>query len=191
MTNPHSFCIITTSVLICVFYVLEVLMLLQLKDVFLSEGLRREFDYSLPLSDFDIGGDYPFKSPVNIHAEAVNRAGLVELKIKAVFDYTTRCDRCFEPITKHMEQVFTHGLAVSLIDDENDDYIETPDYTLELDEVAASDIMLNLPSKFLCREDCMGLCQKCGKNLNKGDCGCDKASVDSRLEVLKQLISEE
>ncbi len=166
-------------------------MLLQLKEVFLNDGSRQRFDYSLPMSDFEISGDYPFKSPVKVSAEAVNRAGLVELKIKAVFDYTTRCDRCFEEITKHMEQVFVHGLATSLIDDENDDYIETPDYTLELDEVVISDIVLNLPSKMLCKDDCKGLCPVCGKNLNLSDCGCDSQPVDSRLEILKQLIDQE
>ena len=93
-------------------------MLLQLKDVFLSDGSRLSLDYSLPLGDVDIQGDYPFKSPVKVSVLAVNRAGLVELKLDAVFDYTTRCDRCFEEITKHMELSFTHGLAVSLIDEE-------------------------------------------------------------------------
>ena len=166
-------------------------MLLQLKDVFLNDGSRSEFDYSLSLAELDINGDYPFKSPVKVSAEAVNQAGLVELRIKAVFDYTTRCDRCFEPIVKHFEQVFTHGLAPSLIDEENDEYIETPDFTLELDEVVTSDILLNLPPKMLCAEDCKGLCPKCGKNLNEGVCGCDKQQIDSRLEILKQLITEE
>lgn len=70
----------------------------------------------------------------------------------------------------------------------DEDYIETPDYKLELDEVVKTDIILELPAKFLCSEDCKGLCMKCGKNLNEGDCGCDKGSVDPRLEILKQLI---
>lgn len=163
-------------------------MLLQLKEVFLNEGKRLDVDYSLPMSGVDINGDYPFKSPVKVSASAVNRASLVELKVKAVFDYTTRCDRCFDEIVKHLEFAFVHGLAVSLIDDENDDYIETPDYTLELDEVVVSDILLNLPSKFLCGDDCKGICPECGKNLNRGQCGCDKNQIDSRLEILKQLI---
>ncbi len=165
-------------------------MLLQLKDVFLNDGHRLDVDYSLPMNDFEINGDYPFKSPVRVKASAVNRAGLVELKVNAVFDYTTRCDRCFDEVVKHLEFTFAHGLAVELIDDENDEYIETPDYTLELDEVVISDIILNLPSKILCREDCKGLCPKCGKNLNYGDCECYKKQVDSRLEILKQLIDE-
>ena len=163
-------------------------MLLQLKEVFLNEGKRLDVDYSLPMSGVDINGDYPFKSPVKVSASAVNRASLVELKVKAVFDYTTRCDRCFDEIVKHLEFTFVHGLAVSLIDDENDDYIETPDYTLELDEVVVSDILLYLPSKFLCGDYCKGICPECGKNLNRGQCGCDKNQIDSRLEILKQLI---
>ncbi len=163
-------------------------MLLQLKEVFLNDGGRLEYDYSLPMCDLEINGDYPFKSPVRVSASAVNRAGLVELNVKAVFDYTTRCDRCFDEIVKHMELSFTHGLAAELIDEENDDYIETPDYTLELDEVVVSDIVLNLPSKFLCSDDCRGLCPDCGANLNEGDCGCKSRQVDPRLEMLKQLI---
>ncbi|MCH5298437.1 MAG: DUF177 domain-containing protein [Ruminococcus sp.] len=163
-------------------------MLLQLKEVFLNDGHRLRFDYSLPMQDFELNGDYPFKSPVKVSCTAVNRAGLVELSVNAVFDYTTRCDRCFDELVEHMDFTFTHGLAVSLIDDENDDYIETPDYTLELDDVVISDIILYLPSKMLCKEDCRGICFKCGKNLNHGDCDCDKTPVDSRLEILKQLI---
>ena len=79
-------------------------------------------------------------------------------------------------------------MAVELIDEENDDYIETPDYQLELDDLAISDILLELPSKFLCNDDCKGLCQNCGKNLNKGECDCSKSNVDPRLDILKQLI---
>ena len=73
-------------------------------------------------------------------------------------------------------------------DGKNDDYIETPDFTLELDDVVISDIFLSLPSKNLCRDDCKGLCQICGQNLNNGECSCDKRQTDPRLEILKQLI---
>lgn len=163
-------------------------MLLQLKEVFLNDGHRLEFDYSLPMQDFELNGDYPFKSPVQLNVSAVNRAGLVELNVKADFYYTTRCDRCFEDITKHMKFTFNHKLAVSLIDEENDDYIETPDYSLELDDVVMSDILLELPSKILCKDDCKGICPKCGQNLNQGECKCSKKLVDPRLEILEQLI---
>lgn len=163
-------------------------MLLQLKQVFQNEGSRLSIDYSLPMQELELNGDYPFKSPVQLSAEAVNRAGLVRLTVVAEFIFSTHCDRCFEEIQKSFKFTFNHGLVPKLIDEENDEYIETPDYQLELDDLAVSDILLELPRKVLCREDCKGLCQTCGKNLNEGECDCCKSAVDPRLDVLNQLI---
>ncbi|MGN0453629.1 MAG: YceD family protein [Ruminococcus sp.] len=163
-------------------------MLLDLKEIFQNEGSQKQVDYSLSMSGIEYDGVYPFKSPVSVSALSVNRASLVDLEISVKFLYTRNCDRCFEEFSREMEMTFNHKLAVSLENDENDDYIETPDYKLELDDLVISDIILNLPSKNLCREDCRGLCQKCGQNLNCGDCQCNKTKVDPRLEILKQLI---
>ena len=51
-----------------------------------------------------------------------------------------------------------------------------------------ADLILSLPFKNLCREDCRGLCPICGKNLNEGLCGCRPQTADPRLEILRQLI---
>ncbi len=163
-------------------------MLLQLKEVFQNQGSRLSLDYSLPMKEVELNGDYPFKSPVQLTVEAVNRAGLVKLTIVAEFIFSTHCDRCFDEIEKSFKFTFNHGLALKLIDGENDDYIEALDYQLELDDLAMSDILLELPAKMLCKEDCKGLCQSCGKNLNKGECDCNKLNIDPRLDILKQLI---
>ncbi len=85
-------------------------------------------------------------------------------------------------------KTFVHDLAQTLVDEGNDDYIETPDFTVELDEVVITDILLNLPQKNLCKEDCKGLCPTCGVNLNTGSCACSGKTVDPRLEILKQLM---
>jgi uncharacterized protein len=39
----------------------------------------------------------------------------------------------------------------------------------------------------VCKEDCRGLCTKCGQNLNEKECGCDTSFVDPRLAVLKNI----
>jgi uncharacterized protein len=51
--------------------------------------------------------------------------------------------------------------------------------------------LLSLPTKVLCRPDCLGLCQECGANLNEGDCGCADEAIDPRLAALQQLLREE
>lgn len=163
-------------------------MLFELKSVFQNDGEEKQVEYNLDLSGLDIDGVYPFKAPVVVTAKATNRASLITLVINAHFDYSRDCDRCGEPYIREMNMSFEHKLVQTLADEGNDDYIETPDFTLELDDVVISDILLSLPAKNLCRDDCKGLCQICGQNLNNGECSCDKRQTDPRLEILKQFI---
>ena len=165
-------------------------MLFELKSVFLSDGEEKRLNYELDMSSIDVGGVFPFTSPVAVSAVARNRASLVTLTVGCGYDYTAACDRCGEVFTRREQKEFPHRLAQTLIDEGNDDYIETPDFTVELDEIVISDILLNLPQKRLCKEDCKGLCPVCGHNLNNGDCECEKQPADPRLAVLKQLMDE-
>lgn len=163
-------------------------MLFELKSVFQNEGEEKQVNYKLDIADIDIDGVFPFRTPIDVTATAKNRASLVSLTIRACFSYSRSCDRCSTDFTREMDMLFEHKLAQTLVDDGNDDYIETPDFKLELDDIVVSDILLSLPQKNLCKDDCKGLCQICGKNLNEGDCSCDKREIDPRLEMLKQFM---
>ena len=59
---------------------------------------------------------------------------------------------------------------------------------IDLRQVAEEQLNLCLSMKMLCREDCRGLCPKCGANLNQGDCGCPAGDIDPRLAALKKLL---
>jgi len=61
-------------------------------------------------------------------------------------------------------------------------------HILELNEAIRQYTLLVMPMKPLCREDCFGLCQKCGKNLNQGPCDCPKQEIDPRWSKLSKLI---
>lgn len=164
-------------------------MLLDLKEVFLNEGTHDLGSHELDLSSVAVDGVNPIPKPVKLRAEAVNTAGAVKLIIKAEFLYSRPCDRCYSLTDKDMRLEFEHNLVVSLSGDGNDDYIETPDYMLDLQKLAAADILLELPLKYLCSDNCKGLCPKCGKNLNEGDCGCSTDAIDPRLEALRELLN--
>lgn len=163
-------------------------MLFELKSVFLNDGEVKQIDYKLDMAKISIDGVFPFKSPVSVTATAKNRAGMITLSLDLSFDYTRDCDRCCEEFVRKTDMSFTHKLVQSLADDSNDDYIETPDFALELDELVISDILLSLPQKNLCKDDCKGLCPICGQNLNEGECSCDRTQIDPRLEALNKLI---
>ena len=165
-------------------------MLLELKKVFLSEGECLTVSEDLDLSEMELNGCYPLKTPIKVKAAVKNRAGVVSLAINAELDYSAPCDRCGEETITPLSYSFDHILVVSLEseDDDDCDHIEIPDYILDLDELVTADILLELPVKFLCREDCKGLCPQCGENLNYVECDCDILISDPRLEVLKDLF---
>ena len=61
---------------------------------------------------------------------------------------------------------------------------------LDLAPAVREQILLSLPSAPLCGEQCKGLCTRCGKDLNDGDCGCDRAVLDPRWAALKGIQLE-
>ena len=73
---------------------------------------------------------------------------------------------------------------------EEDDYV-IEEGAIDLNLLVNDAVMLNLPIKHLCDEDCRGLCPICGKDLNLEECGCSRDSIDPRLEVLRTLLDQE
>lgn len=61
---------------------------------------------------------------------------------------------------------------------------------LDTDDLLKEHVLLNVPMKPLCSEECKGLCPKCGLDLNTAQCNCATSEIDSRLAVLKQLLKK-
>ena len=101
---------------------------------------------------------------------------------------TGECRRCLRPVsfpvTADIGALFTEDPEA---DDDPDAYRLTPDAT-EVDVTAAvrEELLLVVPRYGLCREDCRGLCPRCGQDLNAGPCGCPPAA-DPRWQALQSL----
>ena len=63
-------------------------------------------------------------------------------------------------------------------------------YNLDVDRLVGNELTLNLPMKVLCREDCKGICNRCGTNLNYGTCDCDTRSLDPRMSVIQDIFKQ-
>jgi uncharacterized protein len=59
---------------------------------------------------------------------------------------------------------------------------------IDLNTMVNDLVLLSFPIKRLCSEECKGLCPVCGRNLNEGECGCERGKRDPRLEVLRDLL---
>lgn len=163
-------------------------MILDLKKLFADKTGTISFNYDMDLSTTEVDYVYPFVSPVQVCGTVTMRDGFAQLAAKTSFDFSVPCDRCTRQVSRHFDYSFLHTLVQSLENEDDDRFIEIHDEKLDLDELMREDILLELPTRFLCREDCKGICPVCGKNLNDGPCGCDPQITDARFDMLKNLI---
>ncbi len=164
-------------------------MVLDLKRVFSNSGESLPIDYTFDMSETDFAGGFPLKSPVKVKGSIFNRAGVVTLCLDMEYVFTAPCDRCAVLTARTHSVNLEKSLATSIEGEDSDTIITVPDYKLDVDELVFSEVYLSLPSKHLCKEDCMGCCYECGKNLNEGECDCsEKQDIDPRLSKLAELL---
>ena len=116
-----------------------------------------------------------------------NIAGTLELTGTIKAEMVCICDRCSNEFHCNKELPLEVKIAADLSDEDNPEIFALEGNWLDLSDVLETCFVLSTETKFLCREDCAGLCPICGKNLDDGPCGCKK-EVDPRLAVLGQLL---
>ena len=162
----------------------------------LSEMLRGEsrilsFDYYTD-SPSNIS-DVEFTDKTHVVGTVKDMAGYIELSIEATVPYSTHCARCFKTVNGVYSFDFVKPVASkgTLENEDSDDYILIEKNCIDPDEVLLEALELDFPMVFYCKEDCKGLCPKCGKDLNEGECDCSKnKEIDPRLSVLSSLLEK-
>lgn len=158
------------------------------------------FNYELPLDteNADVSATLSgvrFPSPMKVSGDITNTAGYMRMKLTFTVDYQTQCARCLSPIngtfTRSLEKtVAPRDLLADLNEYKLDDYAIIEDGFLDMDEHLIEELEVEFPIRHLCREDCLGLCQRCGKNLNEGKCNCTEDEIDPRLEPLRKILEQ-
>lgn len=101
----------------------------------------------------------------------------------------TTCARCLKELELPVSVDFSETLVQEGTEDgkDLDSVIVFSGTEVNVGEIAENNLLLNISSKYLCSDDCRGLCPKCGKDLNDGDCDCDFDEIDPRWEKLKNF----
>jgi len=111
----------------------------------------------------------------------------IDLKTKAFFE----CDRCGVNYKSNLQNtfqmVYLFGDSPEESDSDNIVYLSADNDKIKLNKELRDYAILSIPMKKLCREDCKGLCYRCGKNLNYGSCNCETQQVDLRWRPLVEL----
>ena len=159
-----------------------------------------EFDYEISLDDYsaDTGSflsGVGFPSPMKVKGQITNTAGYMRMTLTTSVEYVAQCARCLSPVsgvfTLDLEKtVAPRDLLGDLDEYKLDEFAIIEDGFLDMDEQLLEQLEMEFPMRFLCREDCKGLCPKCGKNLNEGECDCDHTEIDPRMEPLRKLLEQ-
>lgn len=164
-------------------------MLLGLSKIIDMPGASVPFSASVDLSDLQFGTCYPASERVEASGQVRNTAGVLMMTGKVSTTLHGVCDRCASEFSRYVEYPIDVVLVTELSNEENEDEWVFPleGDSADLDDIIRTVFVLNMDSKLLCREDCQGLCCRCGKNLNDGPCSCQK-ELDPRFAALKQLL---
>ena len=166
-------------------------MLLGLSKIIDCPGACLPFSVSVDLSDLCYGVSYPVTEPVVASGTVRNTAGVLMMEGELSTTIHGLCDRCATPFDREITFPINVVLVTELADEEDEDEWVFPleGDSADLDDIVRTVFVLNLDSKLLCKEDCKGICQRCGKNLNDGPCSCQK-ELDPRFAALKQLLEK-
>ncbi len=154
----------------------------------LSEGTH---EYAFEVEAAGIGLDARFTKMVTV-AATLDKTGH-QLYLKTNLQTTGRftCDRCLDDfdlsLSAHYQIVYlTEEMPTGRGREEEIQYIGPDTTLLDLVEDVRQYLVLAIPQKLLCKEECRGLCQVCGANKNKTSCSCVENEVDPRWDGLRK-----
>ena len=162
------------------------------------------FDAAIPAGVLDYAPDVTQVGPLPVTGRADlivehrgHREQVADIRLRAAYhgDFELLCARCVEPVPTPLAGNFDLIFRPQAADADPGERAITPDETeigyyeesgLSLEDVVREQVLLSLPSRTLCKEDCKGLCPRCGQNLNLATCNCN-ATSDPRWNALANL----
>lgn len=137
---------------------------LDLVTVSKSTGAKFPINCKLDLSVLDEGF-----GAAELNGSFSNINGFMSAELTVSGEFRTVCDRCLAPVTLSLTAAIDTALDMK---EAKDDSITIEDSKADLLKTAYDALLLEIPTKILCREDCKGLCYRCGTNLNNKQCDC-------------------
>ena len=167
-------------------------MILDVSSILKETGGKIDISAELDFADVDfLGESFHFTSPLTISGKIYNNGKSLRLTLDVSGRMQVHCARCMKDFETDVNfEVLEDFMQEDGENAEDEDIILFAGTEIELMEVVSNSFFMNVSGKYLCSEDCKGLCPKCGKDLNEGNCGCDDDDIDPRWAGLKAIMDK-
>lgn len=157
-------------------------------DIVKTHGASLDVRFNEVMPELNsLAEEYIFEGPVHFEGRLENFSGRLKLEGRLQAHYTAKCFRCLTAVECGMDIEIKDDFVEAGEDHDSEAYTYEGNF-VELDKVFKDNIILNLPARHLCTEDCKGLCPQCGCDLNEKGCECEKENINPQLEVLKNFF---
>ena len=160
------------------------------------DGATETYRFPLELTEIEISGTaYPVleSQPVEL---VLTHEGNHVLRItggtKPKLELS--CARCLCPVEKEFDLTFDRKIDFNLSEEEREDLEEDSSFadkeSLYVELLIRNELLVQWPIRVLCKDDCKGICSRCGANLNVQTCDCDTAVPDPRMAAIRDIFSK-
>ena len=168
----------------------------------ITKGIQRK-GVSVDVALTDTWGEDRWNGDTIAYAGPVAFSGTYMLADETVIvrgvasaDIASNCARCAGPAMTHveaeLEEAYVRDTGDERMQDLDEDQYTYSGHVLELDDAVRTALLLELPSRVLCKEDCKGLCSQCGADLNINECSCQKDLIRKNpFSALASLLNED
>jgi uncharacterized protein len=166
-------------------------------DLFTMGNAPFAFEFTLTPEKINLESDEArLKNAVNVTGIVTRHIAQIDVEGTISAETEIECTRCLQAVEQKLDIPFEAAFVTA------ENYTQAKEAELnakdldvsvfdgqkiDLNELVREQILLNLPEQVFCKEDCKGLCEKCGANRNLIDCKCIEKEVDPRWAALKNL----
>lgn len=170
-------------------------MIIDISDIISCENKETVKQVQIELTSFISRlGEFPITKKAPIDLQIANRENKrLLIQGNADLEVSIPCGRCLKEVPTDIHFFIDKEIKIenSAV---NDEEMEDTDYLigfdLDIDKLIYGEILVNWPMKVLCNEDCKGICKVCGKNLNEGDCSCQRTELDPRMAAIQDVFNK-
>ena len=164
-------------------------MIINLSEIIRDVDAKIILDDDINIQNTKFMGElFAFEEPLHIKGAITNNTKSLELRARVTGHAKTQCARCRKelciPVDFEVSEVIMQDNG-QIVDE---DVIVVSGEEIDIYDIVLNSFLMDVPGKYLCRENCKGLCAKCGADLNLGDCGCGDDDIDPRWAKLAEII---